>query len=255
MARIIPASILIVLAVVLSGCHKIDSGASQLKIAPVRIEIVKGSEADLVEQLVVNRREYRQSLESLVAHYEGIGNNMKLQWAKKELTGLDKSPLYNYIIDAIVAGPDLRASESIELATYKYLDIVRLERQAKSLLVVYDEKLLRRVLARYNQFIREYPTSDKIDDAAYMSGGICEYFKDYTIAVLYYQRAYQWDPKTEHPAKLKAAYILDGYLSRRSEALELYEDVVEQGTLPQNYINFAQERIRLLTKSYERLEE
>ena len=255
MARMILVSILIVLVTVLSGCYRIDSGASQLKITPVKSEIVQGSEADLVEQVAANRSEYRQSLESLIAHYKSAGNNMKLQWSKNELAELDETPRYNYIIDAIVAGPNLRASESIELATYKYLDIVQLEKQAKALLVVYDENLLRQVLAKYNDFIREYPTSDKIDDAAYMAGGICEYFKDYTIAVLYYQRACQWDPKTKHPAKLKAAFILETYLSRRSEALELYQDVVEQKILSQNYIDFAWERIKQLTKSYEKLEE
>jgi len=255
MARMILASILIVLVTVLSGCYSIDSGASQLKIEPIKTEIIKGSEADLVEQVAVNRREYRQALDSLMAHYTGAGNNMKLQWAKKELTALDKVPQYNYVIDAIVAGPDLRASESIELATYKYLDIVQLERKAKSLLLVYDEKLLRQALARYNQFIREYPRSDKIDDAAYMAGGICEYFKDYTMAVLYYKRAYQWNTEIEHPAKLKAAYILDTYLSQRSEALELYQDVVERGALSQGYLDFTKQRVRELTKSYETLEE
>ena len=251
MARTILASLLIVSALVLSGCYNIDSGASQLKIAPVKMDVVKGNEADLVEQVVVNRREYRQALESLMAHYEDAGNSMKLGWAINESAGLDRMVQYNYIIDAIVAGPDLRAKESIALATYRYLDIVKIENQAKGLLVIYDENLLRQALTEYNGFIREYPTSDKIDDAAYRAGGICEYFRDYTIAVLYYQRAYQWAPDTEYPAKFRAAFILDLYLSRRSEALELYQDIVDRGTLEQFYIAYSQERIGIITLSNE----
>ncbi|MBW8001834.1 MAG: hypothetical protein FVQ80_07390 [Planctomycetes bacterium] len=254
MARMILASLLIVSALVLSGCYNIDSGASQLKIAPVEVSVIKSSEADLVEQVVVSRREYRQVLESLMAHYENAGNSMKLGWTMNELASFDKVIRYNYIIDAIVAGPDLRANESIELATYKYLDIVKIENQAKALLVIYNEDLLRQALAKYNGFIREYPTSDKIDDCAFRAGGICEYFKDYTIAVLYYQRAYQWDPETENPAKFRAAFILDQYLSRRSEALELYQDIVDRGALGQRYVDFAKERISMMTQSHETLE-
>ena len=254
MARMILSAVLVCLLLTLVGCYPIDSGASQLKTGRVKPELVEANEADLVEQVSSNRIAYRRYLESLMAHYENIGNNMKLSWAKRELRALNKLPRYNYVVDAIVAGPDLRASDSIELADYVYKDIVRLENRAKGLLVIYDENLLRKALDRYNQFIRKYPTSDKIDDAAYKAGGICEDFHDFTIAVLYYQRAYQWEPETKNPAKFKAAYILDRHLSRRSEALELYQEVVEQKILEKNYLDYSRARITGLTRTRERLE-
>ena len=55
---------------------------------------------------------------------------------------------------------------------------------------------------------------------------IYEHFKDYTIAVLYYQRAYQWEPQTSYPARFKAAFILDERLHRRAEALQLYKEAL-----------------------------
>jgi tetratricopeptide (TPR) repeat protein len=114
--------------------------------------------------------------------------------------------------------------------------------------------MLRLALDKYNQLIKKYPTSDKIDDAAFRAGGIYEYFKDYTIALLYYQRAYQWDPDTIHPARFKAAYILDKRLHRRAEALELYQQVAKKKGQHGKYKVFAENRIRELTKSDEGIE-
>ena len=57
-------------------------------------------------------------------------------------------------------------------------------------------ELLRAALRKYGELISQYPTSDKIDDAAYKMARIHEGFGDYTIALAFYQRAYQWDAAT-----------------------------------------------------------
>ena len=180
---------------------------------------------------------------------------MKLGWAEDELKKLNKMPQYNYIIEASVAGPNLKARSSITIADYMYDEAFRLEKRAKRLILIIDEDLLRVALDKYNQLIRKHPSSDKIDDAAYRAGGIFEYFKDYTIALLYYQRTYQWDPDTIHPARFRAAYILDEHLHRRAEALELYQQAVEKEKLSKNCKEFVEKRITELTKSGESLEE
>jgi tetratricopeptide (TPR) repeat protein len=179
---------------------------------------------------------------------------MKLRWAKKELKALNAIPQYNYIIEASFAGPNLRASTSSPEADQLYRDAVQLERKAGPLPFLKNADLLRLSLDRYNQLIRRYPTSDKIDDAAFRAGGIYEYFRDYAIAAQYYQRAYQWDPETIHPAKFRAAFVLDKRLHRRAEALELYQQALQEKNIPSNYKKFAEKRIAELTES-ERLEE
>ena len=158
-------------------------------------------------------------------------------------------PQYNYIIGAIVAGPNLKASDSIAMANYMYQDAVRLEKKAGRLIVIKHEDRLRMALEQYNQVIRKHPTSDKIDDAAFRAAGIYEHFKDYTIALLYYQRTYQWDPETIHPARFKAAYILDMYLHRRAEAMQLYQQVLKKGGLSKERKEFIEERIAEFTKT------
>ena len=255
MARTILTVLLVVSVGVLVGCHGVDSGRSQLMPAGITpaeaVEVGQASEAEIIEQVAINREAYRQGLELLIAHYKEIGNNVQLAWAENELKELDGLPQYNYIVEASVAGPDLRASTSIIEANYIYQDIVRLEKKAGRFVVVKNEKQLRMALSRYNQLIRRYPSSDKIDDAAYRAAGIYEHFKDYAIALLYYRRAFEWDSETTNPARFKAARLLDKHMSRRAEALELYEQAVEKGGLSTAQNSFAQGRIAELSKSDE----
>ena len=255
MAKTILTVLLIVLLNVLVGCYGPDSGRSQLIPSQMKaVTAIDASESDIIEQVVINRQAYQRYIAALIAHYESTGNNMKLGWAKDELKGLKQVPQYNYIIEAIIAGPNLKAGRSIAEAELVYMEALRLEKQAKKYVVLTNEEMLRLALDKYNQLIKKYPTSDKIDDAAFKAGGIYEYFKDYTIALLYYQRAYQWDPDTIHPARFKAAYILDKRLHRRAEALELYQQVVEKEGRYGKYKGFAEKRIKKLTKSDEGVE-
>jgi len=261
MAKTILTVVLIVLLNVLIGCRAIDSGDAQavptlketLSEADVAVKIADAGESDVVEQVLANRLAYRQSLELLVKYYSKEGNNTKLTWAKKELAALSKisKSQYNYIIEATVAGPDLKASDSISEADYMYINARHLENKAKGLIVIVDENLLRKALNEYNKLIRKHPTSDKIDDAAFRAAGIYEYFKDYSLAVLYYQRVFQWDPATKYPAAYKAAYILDTYMHNRAEALVFYQRAVIDENLGSNYKEYAETRIKELTKSEE----
>ena len=108
--------------------------------------------------------------------------------------------------------------------------------------------MLRVALEKFNQLIRDYPTSDKIDDAAYRMGDIYEYFKDYEIAALCYERTFQWNPDAPYPARFKAAQILDQRLHRRSEALDLYKEAVLRESDQTEWIGFGQRRIEELSQ-------
>lgn len=259
MARAILTGLLIVLLGVLVGCYSIDSGASQIispsvkaaREAATGVQVEEVSEAGIVEHTALNRQAYEKGLEALVDYYGRTGSATKRGWAENELKRLQAVPQYNYIFEASVAGPDLRAKTYITEANYMFEEAVRTEEQAGALLLVKDENMLRLALERYNRLIRRHPSSDKIDDAAYRAGGICEYFRDYSIAALYYQRTFQWDPATIYPARFKAAYILDRYLHRRSEALELYKEAVEKESEYLNYKDYAERRIAELTASDE----
>ena len=206
-------------------------------------------EIDLVEQVASHRRAYRQSLVLLTQHYNVVGDNRKLRWAEEELRSLDRMPQYRYIIDAEILPPTLQASERIPAADTLYLDAVETQREAEPIGILKDEELLRVALEKYNQMIRKYPTSDKIDDAAYRMASVYEYFKDYEIALLCYQRAYQWDPDTPYPARFTAAQILDKRLHRRNEALELYREAVLREAKFGDWKSYGERRIRELSQA------
>ena len=112
---------------------------------------------------------------------------------------------------------------SIEDADILYNEGVRLYRQAGGFLIITNEAKLRQSLGVFNQVIQQYPSSDKIDDAAYRAALIYEHLKNYELAAVYYQRTFQWNETTPYPARFRAAKVMDQKLRMRREALVLYQ--------------------------------
>lgn len=254
MARVFLTAAVIVTLSVLIGCTPPDSGVgvwrprrTQTWSIPPQL-VVGAGETDMVEKVAVARESYRQALMQLAQYYRTSGNHAKLTWAEKELLSLNTMPQYNYIIEATVAGPDLKATTPIMQADQLFQEGMAAEKRAGFLK---NETQLRIALDKYNELIRQFPTSDKIDDAAYQAAQLYEHFKDYTIALLYYQRTYQWDPATPHPALFHEAYILDQYMHERAKALKIYERALESITVEgehHNWQKYAQKRVAELTK-------
>ena len=99
---------------------------------------------------------------------------------------------------------------------------------------------------KFTQVIRQYPTSNKIDEAAFRTGDAHEHFKEYAIAAVYYERAAQWDKNIKSPARFKAAYLNDRFLHDRQKALLLYQDAIASNERCNQ--TYAQERILILSK-------
>jgi len=260
MTRIVVTAAMIALLTVFVGCQDPNQGRSQMLpqrdtagaqtsiLVPVEMA-ASADEIDLVEQMSTQRQAYRSTLEKLIKYYDVSGNNSKLAWARTELQALDRIPQYRYIIEAQVLPADLKATAKIQAADDLYAKAVDTERKAGVLPVLKDEQLLRAALNQYSELLSQYPTSDKIDDAAYRMGGIHERFRDYTIALQFYQRAYQWDAATPNPARFKAAFILDGKLHRRAEALQLYQEAIVKEAQFTDYKAYAERRIQELSTS------
>jgi tetratricopeptide (TPR) repeat protein len=259
MTRIVLIAATVVLLNIFAGCQPSDSGRGQLmpsrtavaSEANGAVQVRGAGEADVVEEVVVNRQAYRRALAGLLDHYTRTGNNMKLKWVRRELNALDRMPQYKYIIEAEGLLPGLKATDSIPEADELYAEALEMERRAGPLVILKDNEMLRLALDKYNQLIRRYPTSDKIDDATYHAGGIYEYFNDYTIAVLYFKKAFESDPATPYPARSRAAFLLDQRLHRRTEALTLYQESVVKESQHEKWRVFGEKRIKQLTKTEE----
>lgn len=209
------------------------------------------TEVALAEEVLAKRLAYRNELEKLKSFYEQTGNQLKLEWVQREFKTIDSAPRYKYIIEAEVAGDKLTAKDSIPRATALYNEGVKLYNRAYLFPVFTNTRKLRLALNKFNELIKEYPTSDKIDDAAYMAAMVHEHFKDYSIAVLYYKRTFQWNPGTSYPARYKAARLLDYQLSERDEALKLYRESLENEKAYYNNAEEIQLRIEQLTAGAE----
>jgi tetratricopeptide (TPR) repeat protein len=260
MTRIVTTAAAILILTIAIGCQS-DTGISQqlpqrnspypaiASSEPLPLDAPSSSdEIDLVEQMTTHRQAYRRSLQALIQHYDAMGNHEKATWAKDELTALDRIPMYRYF-SGVDLPANLKASERIPAADELYAEAVKLDQDAGRLPVLKNEEVLRAALGKYGEVIRKYPTSDKIDDAAYRMGVIQEYFDDFTLALVSYQRAYQWNANTPYPARFKAANILDRRLHRRAEALELYQEAIIKEASFDSYRIPAERRVKELTSS------
>jgi len=206
------------------------------------------AEVDMVEDLAGKRNEYRQSLLALLKHYQVAGNITKRQWAQHELEALDRMPQYRYLMTAEVLPPDLIASSDIDDANILFNEAMDQYRQAGGLLIITDADKLRGALNKFNLLIFRFPSSNKIDQAAYRAGRIYEYFGDWEIAAVYYHRCFQWNDVTDYPARFRAGFILDQRLHQRTQALTLYQLSVDREKRYVKNTEFAQRRILELTK-------
>jgi tetratricopeptide (TPR) repeat protein len=210
-----------------------------------------GDEIDLVEKTNANRQAYQASLQAMIRYYEAAGNHEKLGWAKQELTALNRIPQYVYIIEAQVMPPTLKAKDEIPAADAMFAEAKQLDRWAGVLPVTQlkDIEVLRAALRKYEELVSKFPTSNKIGDAAFRMGEIHEGLGDNAIALAYYQRTYQWDPATKHPARFKAAAILDKKLHRRDEALQIYQEAIVKEASHTDLRLMAERRVEQLTTS------
>ncbi len=236
----------------LSGCsnprvtdvHLTDSDLARIQQG---VLMPNAREVDYVEQLAAAREGYKKSLLDLIAYYESTGNATKLRWARTELRTFDQAVRYNYLMPGEWLPVNLSASESIPEADKLYEQGMSLYRQSGGLIIVANEAILRQALQLFNQVITNYPTSDKIDDAAYRAARIYEYLKNYELAAVLYQRTFQWNPETRYPARFRAAYVLDRRLRMRADALALYRLAVEKESMYVNNTEYAVERIKELS--------
>jgi len=262
MTRIVTTAAAILILTIAIGCESNTGRSQQLPPrtnphtetarAPLPLDNPSSSnEIDLVEQMTTNRQAYRRGLQALIQHYDAAGNHEKTLWAQQELEALDRIPMYRYIVEAQVFPATLRASERIPAADQLYAEAEQTRKKAGTFVPdqLKNEDVLRAAFGKYAEVIRQYQTSDKIDDAAYRMAGIQEVFSDYQLALQYYQRAYQWDASTPYPARFKAASILDRRLRRRAEALELYQEAIIKEAQFDEWRIPAERRVKELTTS------
>lgn len=205
----------------------------------------KGGDLELVQKLINSRREYQKTLEQLRVHYQQTGDAERMRWAEEELKQYHRIPKNAFILELDVPPPNLNGHTNVPEANKLFTWAMGYK--DKGFGMDYTDNQ-RRAELLFQEILTKYPQSDKISDVAYMLGDIYE-SKAYRMqyrAVEYYQRCYQWNPKTTHEARIRAARIYDKQLHNRSKAIELYREVTTHETDPRR-IQEAQKRIAELS--------
>ncbi len=182
MSRKVFIGAVLLFAVLIFGCFEQEvKDDPRFRADPAQAEkaigegfMVPGAEeVDLVEDMTGRRNGYRGSLKALIDFYEAAGDATKLAWAKREYALM---PQYRYLMPGEALRADLQATDSIDIADELYAEAIGLYEEAGGLLIIIDEDKLRYSLNKFNQLIENYPSSDKIDDAAYKAGRIYSQF-------------------------------------------------------------------------------
>jgi TolA-binding protein len=189
------------------------------------------NDLELVEKLLMTRRDYQKSLENLRLHYLKANDMERAKWAEEELRQYHRILKQAFRLDLDVPPPNLIGNTNIPEAnklftaamTYKDKgwanDYIDNQRRAEILL----QKLL-----------TEYPQSDKIAQAAYELGDIYESKanKQYRRSAAYFERCFQWNTKTTSDARLRAARLYDKQLTDRVRAKEIYLEITTHDVDP-----------------------
>ncbi len=215
------------------------------------LAIADAGEVDLVESVVAHRQRYSESLEMLQDYYLSKGFAHKADWAALELKGLRCVKQSRYLMEAEVAPQVLKPTDSVPEADALYQQgLMLMRRGGHGVPIFYREDRMVEASNVFRELIERYPTSDKVDDAAFMLGEIHKEYLPHQeeVAVKWYERAWTWDPQTPHPARFQAAVIYDYRLHDRDRALELYQEVVRFETFHKSNVNSAGRRIHELVE-------
>ncbi|MCJ7544644.1 MAG: hypothetical protein MUP47_08815 [Phycisphaerae bacterium] len=220
-------------------------------VPPERASLEGVDERLLVEYVVSARRAYLTAVDQLIALYERQGNVYRATFVKSIKERFDPIRIYMYFPTAEIPPQDLRPQDAIPEADAMFAEARKLFLEGKGLLhtfVTTSYRRERRALVLFMELIEKHPTSNKIALAAYYIGDIYkEYFNEDVRAVLWYERAWQWDPKITVPARFQAGTVYDLRLQNPEKAVECYAGAIAYEQFNQSNVRYATQRIVELT--------
>lgn len=187
------------------------------------------NDLELVEKLLMCRRDYQKALENLRMNYLKAGDLERAKWAEEELRQYHRIPKQAFRLDLDVPPPNLVGNTNIPEANKLFTAAMAYKDKGWGNDYLDNQ---RRSEILFQKLLTEYPQSNKIDEAAYQLGDIYESkaYKQHRRAAAYFERCFQWNSKTASDARLRAARIYDKQLSDRIHAIEIYKEVTTHET-------------------------
>jgi TolA-binding protein len=187
------------------------------------------NDLELVEKLLMTRRDYQKSLENLRLHYLKAGDIERAKWAEEELRQYHRVLKQAFRLDLDVPPPNLIGNTNVPEANKLFTAALTYKDKGWGTEYIDNQ---RRSEILFQKLLTDYPQSNKIDEAAYQLGDIYESkaYKQYRRSAAYFERCFQWNPKTTSDARLRAARIYDKQLSDRVRAIEIYREITTHET-------------------------
>jgi tetratricopeptide (TPR) repeat protein len=203
------------------------------------------ADIEIVERLLAARREYQVTLETLRAHYIATGDIERARWAEEELVQFHRISKHAFRLELDVPPPTLQANYNIPEANELYRRAMLFKDHGWNTDFIDNQ---RRAELLFQQLLTNYPQSDKISDAAYQLGDIYESkaYRQYDRAAAYFERCFQWNPKTHFDARMRAARLYERYTNERMRAIEIYKEITTHET-DQKRVEEAQKKLTELS--------
>jgi tetratricopeptide (TPR) repeat protein len=206
------------------------------------------AELELVERLMMARREYKKMLEQLRTHYLTNGHDPeKARWAEEELRQYHRIPKQAFRLELDVPPPTLHATVNIPEANSLFIRAMSYKGKGSGMDFIDNQ---RRAELLFQQLLTQYPQSTKIGDAAYQLGDIYEGkpYRQFRRAAAYFERSIEWNPTTNLDGRLRAARLYDRQNLERGKAIDLYKQIKEHET-DKARIDEADKRLQALSGS------
>ena len=184
----------------------------------------KTSDVELVERLLAARKEYQLTLEELRKLYIKTGDITRARWAEDELLQYHRMLKQVFRLELDVPPPTLKADINIPEANKLYRQGMGYKDKGWGTDYIDNQ---RRAEILFQKILTEYPQSNKLSHTAYQLGDLYESkaFKQPARAAAYYERCFEWDPKTTFDARIRAARLYDRQLNDRAKAHKIYTEI------------------------------
>jgi tetratricopeptide (TPR) repeat protein len=205
----------------------------------------KSSDVELVERLLAARKEYQLTLEELRKHYIRTGDLPKARWAEDELMQYHRIGKQAFKLELELPPPTLKADLNIPEANKLYRQAMNYKDKGWGTDYIDNQ---RRAEILLQKILTEYPQSNKISHTAYQLGDLYEgkAYQQYARAAGYFERCFQWNPKTQFDARIRAARLYERQLNDRGRAAEIYKEIQTHET-DEKHIEEAKKRLQDLS--------